>query len=954
MHSPSPSERPALIPTTDSRLNVNARLPSNNKKRKSQDDTAENTFLGAFEAYFLSAKQSSITFVPITLVARACLPLAWLDTSPTLPSPIFDAKIPSVSEWVQRVLVVRKAPNGGLFAVEKIGLDHYIGCALHNWVTEERCNDAAIGKVAETTLEELLRKDDRPSNTHRRSLSGSSLAAVSVPKSPKRPTNRRGALARMSILTPKDSNDQTVLQTTPDSIGNCQPSVAVPKESKPLPVTPAAQIETENPFDRTIPAGGIVSEVQVPTVSEAATSTSSTCSQERLRSQYLEHLYTSKTSLAFYAKGPLSRARAQVRTAECPSKAISELLEFYEQSILPPKKIDLKYKDSLPKVISEASIETEDTKQRKPRKKKQKLGKDCLWPEEQGYILTWWRSRDLKPGTSLTESKEEMRKEISDIRMRETKMQLLMILEVMLLVLAASKMPERPVPLGPDIKVESVEDDITGIPANTPEKSKRKQRNYSSELDTIVDRLCIWHTVSLDEVTLGEKQQHNSDSKPNDSLRDFCKDVLLPFYSAKLPEQVKSISRKLGGPETSPKRLRPPSKSSSFTNTSSSGALVKPRANQLLTKRTLERVLSEDQMSRHASPPVLSRSSTVPMKAVVPTLKREPSERPNSRGGMLSKSVSFSNREIDLEADSKSFEAKRRKLDKLAEQKRELEAAIDALKRPSRTTVAATFMDEVESRRQERTVQISATPRARRIAERLGRPEPELPPMPEFVSREPVAVIPSSTRKPPSRSGVPGSSSIPRSSATKRAVLSAIHETPSRGLENKTSDPLALAGVRATSFSAARDNTASIAATPARTPAMNRPMMELDNNFAQSSTIPSFSSPRLQSDQQDESSMVRGKRAVLFTPLKKSDVSVEHAFRDAPEIPERAGKMMDRVMGGRGRGLESEFGSFQEDFSASAPVSADVARPGNTNASLGDADIGDIYDKLGWNDDLDF
>ncbi|KIV79451.1 hypothetical protein PV11_07013 [Exophiala sideris] len=899
MYSPPQSDRPALNPTTDSRLNVTPQTPPNSRKRKSEDVYSEDTLSDAFDAHFFAAKSSSIAFVPVTLVARACLPLVWLDTSQALPWPVFEARITSVEEWEQRVLVVRKAPNGGLFAVERIGLNNYVACALHNWVTEETCKDAAIGKVADVKLEELLKKNDRPPVTHKRSVSGSILVAVPTPISPKRPTNRRGALARMSILTPKDPTDQNLLQIPSNSSDRLLPANSVPIVAKPLPVTPAAQVQNENPFDRTISASEAVLQVQNPAVFEAPVSTSNPCAPERLRNQYLEHLYTSRTSLAFYAKGPLSRARAHVRTAERSSEAISELQEFYEQSILPPKKIDVKYRESLPKVISELPVETEVIRQRKSRKRKPKLGKDCLWPEEEEYVLRWWRLRDLKPGTSLSGGHEDMRKEILDIRMRETKMQLLMILEVMLLELAVSKFPDRPLPADPDVKIESVEDGTAEILATTPHKSKRKQRNYSSELDTIVERLCIWHTVSLFETTIGGEPQNNNDTRPNDSLRDFCKDVLLPFYSAKLPEQVKSISRKLGGPETSPKRLRPPSKSASFTTSSSSAALVKPRPGQPLTKRTLERVLSEDQLGRHVSPPVLSRSSTVPMKAIVPTLKREPSERPNSRAGVLSKSVSFSNREIDLEADSKSYEAKRRKLDKLAEQKRELEAAIDALKRPSRTTVAATFMDEVENRRHERTVQISATPRARRIAEKFGWSEPELPPMPALIHQEPIAVIPSSTRKPPSRPGLPSSSSIPRASATKRAVLSAIHETPSRGLEKKTSDPLAV----------------------------SRPQ---DNRY-------------------DEYSMIRSKRPVLFTPIKKSEVSVEDAFRDAPEIPERAGKMMDRVMGGRSRGLESGFEHHGDESNAPANMPKAVG----TNVLLGDADVDNIYDELGWNDDFD-
>lgn len=517
-------------------------------------------------------------------------------------------------------------------------------------------------------------------------------------------------------------------------------------------------------------------------------------------------------------------------------------------------------------------------------------------------------------------------------------MQMLLMLEVMLLETAATRLSEKPIPTDPEVKVESVEDEAAALLATTLEKPPKKKRDLANEIDTVVDRLCIWHTVSLDDVVTGEESQNNT-SKPNDSLRDFCKDVLLPFYSAKLPDQAKSISRKLGGPEISPKRptqLRPPT----LHRSSSSSTLHKTKPGQPLAKRTLERVLSEDHLHRHISPPALSRSSTAPMNPIIPTLKREPSERPTSRGGMLSKSVSFSNREIDLVADSKAHEAKRRKFDRLAQQKRELEAAIDALKRPSRMTVAGAFMDEVE-KRQEKIIQISATPRAQRVKEQF---EPELPPMPRSVLQgQETSVIPSSTIKPRFRTGNPTSRSIPRSSATKRAVLTAIHETPSRGINKKTSNPLDLPPLQ----SAQMVDPTSIAATPVprRTHfERDHPSSELNLPSSQPQSVPAEGSSGAH-----RSHMTRSRRPVLFTPVKKSDVRLDQAFRDAPEIPEQAGRMMDRVMGGKGRGLDAVFEDQVDHITKKSGISSE-----QKIAPFDDVDEGDIYDKLGWNDDFDY
>ncbi|EXJ85002.1 hypothetical protein A1O3_05677 [Capronia epimyces CBS 606.96] len=808
----------------------------------------------------------------------------------------------------------------------------------------------------------------------------------------------------MSILTPKEVTIQT-----PDQPGTLQPASTLSSTTPPSPTTPASVSRDQIPFEIKNGQTGMAPEpvpghAQEP---QHIVAIEDPCSPERLRNQYFEHLYTSNTSLAFYVKGPLSRARAHVRSTAFPLKAILELSDFYEQSILTTKKIDLKYKESLSNIVkglgSEHGSGDLQKKRQKKKKPQQKLGKDCLWPEEEESISKWWRSRDLKSAMRATSQAEEMRKELADLRMRESEMQMLLILEVMLLNLAFSKLSEeQKTPPDPEVKVESIEDDPSAMLAKTPQKQKsKKKRDLTGELDTIVDRLCIWHTVGQDELGTAVNTGNSSSMlKQSDSLRDFCKDVLLPFYSAKLPEQVKSISRKLGGPEISPKRPKPvphqgQSRAPAMGASSSSHSRLHSRSGQVhpLARRTLERVLSEDQAHRHASPPTtLSRSSTAPlaMNGMIPTLKREPSERPLSRGGMsmLVKSASFSNREIDLVSDSRAHEVKRRKLDRLAQQKQELDAAIEALRRPSRTTVAGAFMDDVEKRaEQTKTVQITATPRARRVGDRAviqGHDHSEtellhsLPPLAIAGQQQDrdkemmTTVVPSSTAK-PSSSGI--SIHPSRSSATKRAVLSAIHETPSRGMEGKTTNPLGLARHQPrpilSSANANDDHNKErgMMMTPAREPRKQTTSKRNDDDDdvhmgTQLSPAPisALSSSRSQSQELQSSTMSRSRRPVLFTPIKKSDVSVEYAFRDAPEIPERAGKMMDRVMGGKARAFPSSFGAWDEVGAGRNPEAR--ARVGLQNSlerakdaaspvlqADGNGDDGDIYAKLGWNDD---
>ena len=99
--------------------------------------------------------------------------------------------------------------------------------------------------------------------------------------------------------------------------------------------------------------------------------------------------------------------------------------------------------------------------------------------------------------------------------------------------------------------------------------------------------------------------------------------------------------------------------------------------------------------------------------------------------------------------------------------------------------------------------------------------------------------------------------------------------------------------------------------------------------------------------------MKRPRRPVLFTSVKKSELRLDRAFRDAPVIPEQAGRMMDRVMGGKGRGMDQEFEPCRSDhlITPKGPTTAGKQKLVPENEV--DVDENDVYAKLGWNDDFD-
>jgi len=206
-------------------------------------------------------------------------------------------------------------------------------------------------------------------------------------------------------------------------------------------------------------------------------------------------------------------------------------------------------------------------------------------------------------------------------------------------------------------------------------------------------------------------------------------------------------------------------------------------------------------------------------------------------------------------------------------------------------------MDEVESRKldsgtRKQTVHITATPK-RPQWKSSRRHDLSSPPTLELEDQ----AIPSSAMRP---SRVHHQPMPPQVSPKKRAVLCTIHETPAR--PSSAPHQTIQKPVSRLNFLVV-PNSDGISSDPTlveSTPATNRLRPDL---LSQIENTPLR--------------MSKSMRPVLFTPLKRKEVCIEDAFRDAPIIPADAGKAMDRVMGGGG----------------------------TTEMS--------VYDALGWNDDYD-
>ena len=162
------------------------------------------------------------------------------------------------------------------------------------------------------------------------------------------------------------------------------------------------------------------------------------------------------------------------------------------------------------------------------KSKNRKFGKNGLHPGEDSSIARWWLSRDISNEACDTpEAREDyLRLVLLEQRYRETKLQIILILETLALE-ALPSCHRSSLGIG-----ESIEDS-----KEKPRKRKRLQ-NLDTLLELLVDRMSIWQSMALEDTKPSGKRkipnhQHNS-MKDNAAaeamhLQQFCIDVVIPL-----------------------------------------------------------------------------------------------------------------------------------------------------------------------------------------------------------------------------------------------------------------------------------------------------------------------------------------------------------------------------------------------------------------------------------------
>ncbi|PGH05232.1 hypothetical protein AJ79_06843 [Helicocarpus griseus UAMH5409] len=731
--------RPAVLePASPTLLNALKTSPPPLKRRKtSHDFDVKTTYSSAFtiRPHGSSPSEDPITLIPIALLPRSRLPLSWLDPSPSPTKRIqsgrlFVANVPTLEQDLQQrqhrsepvVLATRLAADDEhqhrlpkdlgadeeFYVVERVKRGIYAVCALGSWVVEgdllvaaKRWRDGGSASMRDSRGDD--EEVDKRQDWVERAMVPDPVDVGLLGKGKGKVTNVSLAFgSRIGEKVPNFSPETSDLSSVS---GLVNPFYEGRAECE------AAEEDAQNNSQSADILPGLTSDTPLNSQSRGIENepTEGKISQspqeifDGLRSQYLEALYVSKTSVAYFAKGPLSRARATFQSSNENSlfKA-ADLSSFYRECILPVKKMDLKYKDSLPEAIQNIPVGMSDdeapaatTKPRKRKARKPKIGKNALYPEESDMIRKWWKNRSLSEASVPRESsrQEEMKRLIGDLRLRETQLQVLLILETISLESSSSSAT----------RGSSLTETQDGPTTKRSKEKKRQDLNVLLEL--LVDRLCIWHAVSFGDILPSESASSSTNNEPSgkpadsDKLRDFCTEVIIPFYARRLPDQCKSIGRKLGGPVTiSP--TRPAVPHSKPGPVAQPGAAVKRTHSQRSQQRTLQRVLTDEKLASRSRAPSLSRSSTAPS---IPGLKRESSEQPllsmiaGARGG-IQKPKRVDNREVDLNAVAKQHEVKLKKMNSLLEQKKELDAAINALRKPNRELVAKDIAETAEKR----------------------------------------------------------------------------------------------------------------------------------------------------------------------------------------------------------------------------------------------------------------
>ncbi|KAH6606543.1 dna replication regulator sld3 [Trichoderma cornu-damae] len=648
---------------------------------------------------------------PLMLLPREHLPLAYVDFAASygdFPQSRFYESYIHILDLESRlgpapvVLIARNELRGTTYALERQSNGLYVLCKLGPWADLESLAPKATAVRRERLFPVKAERPARPD-----------VDALTTPQLHVEQRKKRAAIEAIQSQMRKRLRSQSV--STVGHTANEEQPLGSDSSVSQLPSPPDVRLEQ-------VPLP--VSEEKMkkkrhgtPPVHGAAMGRESEPHQsaddvfDGIRTHYFDALYKSMGSLAYFAKGPLSRARSTFHLDLESNLDMADLIEFLKSLILTTVQIDKKYRETIPEIVAKLKdrVESSDEGRKRKRKpKRMKLGKSGLYPLEDESVMRWWAANKPAPSDEATVSSSRIKSHVSILRTRETKLQMILIMEILALepLKAAGETGEVNLPALPALPGAA---DAQDLPENAsqPLPKKRNKHNLPVLLDVHADRLTIWQSTASDEQLLLEGAPAPSLQTPLDGglerkassepLRDFCVDVVMPFFSARLPDLCDSINRKLGGPVIIAPAKAKFAKMPTAARDQRPGATAK-RPQPPSTRRTLQRALSTEQRNRRSisrgpsSAIALLRSAT---STTLPSIKREGLD---SSGPMSLLPMDAHRRTHSLSRSSSMNNLFDARASRKAEVDAELKEAISALRKPNREVVGRA-MAEADERR---------------------------------------------------------------------------------------------------------------------------------------------------------------------------------------------------------------------------------------------------------------
>jgi DNA replication regulator SLD3 len=223
---------------------------------------------------------------------------------------------------------------------------------------------------------------------------------------------------------------------------------------------------------------------------------------------------------------------------------MNEHIAFLQSLIMNTKLIDKKYSDGVPSCVSLIDVHdhsaddgihgTEKVKTRRSSKK-MKPSRDGLYPMEDSLIRKYWANLDdeIESGVPGASREERTKTRIAQLRVRETQLQIIVILEVLALHPLVSTTEN----LGADLPAAFP----VGANADGKERAVKSKMpdNLATLIDVHIDRLCIWQDIAAEATNSahggpqsGSASGSGSSNLPKHTdniLRDFCVEVIGPL-----------------------------------------------------------------------------------------------------------------------------------------------------------------------------------------------------------------------------------------------------------------------------------------------------------------------------------------------------------------------------------------------------------------------------------------